>query len=189
MGRTTSSQKSCVSLYEFQLTRPVWGEPVNRNVPPTPYADFNSLAPCGANLNDDMRRICIRIFQLTRPVWGEPLPIATDTLYDHISTHSPRVGRTFAASAKITRFANFNSLAPCGANLRVRGDLHRRADFNSLAPCGANLIELPFCDTTIKFQLTRPVWGEPPDGSATRLTVAISTHSPRVGRTVTNRSI
>ena len=167
----------------FQLTRPVWGEPrayrsissviiisthsprVGRTaqniitIPNLFY--FNSLAPCGAN-----------------PPSGTRLD-------------SP---------------SNFNSLAPCGANrffaLAVSArpsfqltrpvwgepDVHaleRLAGFhfNSLAPCGANHTSFGVCPVFRLFQLTRPVWGEPAIKYRIIGNSAISTHSPRVGRT------
>ena len=124
------------------------------------------------------------LFQLTRPVWGEPLYIDHNTLCQYISTHSPRVGRTHRSDRRTRRYGNFNSLAPCGANLsgsnisapscgfqltrpvwgepyQQAKDLKASVNFNSLAPCGANLEEL--LDL-----FTRNM---------------ISTHSPRVGRT------
>ncbi len=190
----------------FQLTRPVWGEPV-----PSPFAhgfffisthsprvgrtisssfnspasfDFNSLAPCGANQG------------YTEDLFWAAL----------ISTHSPRVGRTIMARRYINTPTNFNSLAPCGANRYPLCRQNTFRDFNSLAPCGAN----PACRTLFAssaifqltrpvwgeplsstsgicnmsaFQLTRPVWGEPSYQMLSRLGKVISTHSPRVGRT------
>ena len=56
--------------------------------------NFNSLAPCGANLGALMR-----------------VNRALD-----ISTHSPRVGRTLGCCTEKRRTDHFNSLAPCGAN-------------------------------------------------------------------------
>ena len=78
-----------------------------------------------------------------------------------ISTHSPRVGRTAETISQYLTLPNFNSLAPCGANRRKCYQLHARP----------------------KFQLTRPVWGEPDAAAVGRITAPISTHSPRVGRT------
>ena len=40
-----------------------------------------------------------------------------------------------------------------------------------------------------RFQLTRPVWGEPPSPGTRGWTYAISTHSPRVGRTHSNPAL
>ena len=82
---------------------------------------FNSLAPCGANLPRPVKRICDITFQLTRPVWGEPdyftsalpepqnfnslAPCGANHYLGRvkkyrpsISTHSPRVGRTYKPS-------------------------------------------------------------------------------------------
>ena len=123
-----------------------------------------------------------------------------------ISTHSPRVGRTAEGEWRTVIAKDFNSLAPCGANLTImvfptipmRFQLTRpvwgepysflrlrrvRRDFNSLAPCGANLFTLFRFFAYQRFQLTRPVWGEPLPFRAYALIWNISTHSPRVGRT------
>ena len=123
--------------------------------------DFNSLAPCGANLNSGKLFPFVLIFQLTRPVWGEPASRMTDIAGEIISTHSPRVGRT---SGRIV--------------------YSRRAiDFNSLAPCGANRFFMDLLGLFYLFQLTRPVWGEPIEVKQFVRGMRISTHSPRVGRT------
>ena len=79
-----------------------------------------------------------------------------------ISTHSPRVGRTLLRQSSARPLTHFNSLAPCGANPRCfLARQGKTGNFNSLAPCGANL--------------------EP--RMHTLEDIAISTHSPRVGRT------
>ena len=146
--------------------------------------NFNSLAPCGAN------RACMETnrsgygFQLTRPVWGEPvdhrrcglmLQISTHSPrvgrtciirfakpHKRISTHSPRVGRTQQHKLQSQKKDNFNSLAPCGANPSYLPEVQKPQHFNSLAPCGANPL-----DSIYDFALSN-----------------ISTHSPRVGRTI-----
>ena len=122
-----------------------------------------------------------------------------------ISTHSPRAGRTRGISEFRQAVYDFNSLAPCGANLldgreRVWSDHFNSlapcganpderyldglpAYFNSLAPCGANQRERLRAYAHRGFQLTRPVWGEPPRESCRCRARSISTHSPRVGRT------
>ena len=123
----------------FQLTRPVWGEPIGQTLNGAKICHFNSLAPCGANPHFDFDFVLLALFQLTRPVWGEPrlnLNLNRKTL---ISTHSPRVGRTNQRTKALLRNLHFNSLAPCGAN-------HAAA----LGRCVRR-----------QFQLTRPVWGEP----------------------------
>ena len=56
----------------FQLTRPVWGEPIYELDNREEWTNFNSLAPCGANLLEVYMSNMILKFQLTRPVWGEP---------------------------------------------------------------------------------------------------------------------
>ena len=127
-------------------------------------ADFNSLAPCGANLSRSLTLTSCFGFQLTRPVWGEPLSTDTSTRVSFISTHSPRVGRTYFVNTKKIKERHFNSLAPCGAN----------------PPCPSGNGGYP------KFQLTRPVWGEPVVNFPSFIAGFISTHSPRVGRTASS---
>ena len=123
-----------------------------------------------------------------------------------ISTHSPRVGRTLNRWNVNLNIDHFNSLAPCGANLsdvikyvlshkisthsprvgRTKEGMLATAhhtNFNSLAPCGANRRRACRCGYAEKFQLTRPVWGEPILCACDAVIVPISTHSPRVGRT------
>ena len=79
---------------KFQLTRPVWGEPELYAEQPVTWLNFNSLAPCGANLKAHFGVTSPDAFQLTRPVWGEPRPFFDVNEATAISTHSPRVGRT-----------------------------------------------------------------------------------------------
>ena len=102
------------------------------------YGNFNSLAPCGANPRLSQSPRPFPAFQLTRPVWGEPCTI--DNVIDpfHISTHSPRVGRTLRAFLLRLCGLHFNSLAPCGANRERKQHCRHLCHFNSLAPCGAN---------------------------------------------------
>ena len=185
----------------------MWGEPGRAMVKKYPSDNFNSLAPCGANLGDKLDQLkltfisthsprvgrtspvrmfltAVLSFQLTRPVWGEPVHRGFATAYQtfqltrpvwgeprrilarssgrQISTHSPRVGRTRNYMEAAIKCINFNSLAPCGAN-QPPAALMRGSK---------------------KFQLTRPVWGEPMTNLADILHMPISTHSPRVGRTL-----
>ena len=140
-GANHSSDSPTPNARQFQLTRPVWGEPMILVVVVTAQRHFNSLAPCGANRPSRCCCIAAPSFQLTRPVWGEPLVGQVVAGMPIISTHSPRVGRT--------RFAHRRS--------------PRAHHFNSLAPCGANLIDHNSADDGLLFQLTRPVWGEPVD--------------------------
>ena len=150
------------SRLKFQLTRPVRGEP--RLTSPTV-----SYRPK---------------FQLTRPVRGEPNRRRNRQKSTCISTHSPRAGRTGTGGSAALNGTDFNSLAPCGANLELRRQFFDRVDisthspragrtymsctaflslyhFNSLAPCGANLRSSLACLLVGSFQLTRPVRGEP----------------------------
>ena len=104
------------------------------------HLDFNSLAPCGANLSFFAFSVELSIFQLTRPVWGEPY-----------------------ANGRGTKSAtNFNSLAPCGAN---HYNAERQAQFFDISThsprVGRTWDDREKGDNRRQFQLTRPVWGEP----------------------------
>ena len=168
----------------FQLTRPVWGEPQQQ------FADL-----CGLS------------FQLTRPVWGEPAvrprrrrdvaisthsPRVGRTLRGggsfyaraRISTHSPRVGRTSPKMLSITRMPSISTHSPrVGRTISSVSFSSDIKYFNSLAPCGANPLHRRLQAFYIRFQLTRPVWGEPKRCDMIYIELYISTHSPRVGRT------
>ena len=147
-------------------------------------SNFNSLAPCGANHILLIIRRNTNKFQLTRPVWGEPNGLLCSFRHTSISTHSPRVGRTRLSRGMGRVSLYFNSLAPCGANPEEQLHNNQRKQisthsprvgrtkevpmtvqtivhFNSLAPCGANPDCTSMSTTRDKFQLTRPVWGEP----------------------------
>ena len=167
----------------FQLTRPVWGEPPNstssagkeRISTHSPRVGRTFCCTRGGKEND--------AFQLTRPVWGEPHRTARITLSARISTHSPRVGRTGMGRAQRQRNAISTHSPRVGRTLRAYAFGLGENDFNSLAPCGANLRAQRNRRTKNLFQLTRPVWGEPHFSRLSRLSSSISTHSPRVGRT------
>ena len=78
--------------------------------------NFNSLAPRGANLNLCAVYLKRCKFQLTRPARGEPERLDDRLCCQHISTHSPRAGRTPKPHAQTIGERHFNSLAPRGAN-------------------------------------------------------------------------
>ena len=183
VGRTPATFSSLRALRSFQLTRPVWGEPAavknrSRNCPfqltrpvwGEPVIIFvagydfaiSTHSPRVGRTSRRWKRLGLTsAFQLTRPVWGEPEAGIVTNIPMDISTHSPRVGRTVVPSIAGIEADHFNSLAPCGANRkRVILEFHER-DFNSLAPCGANRKKYTTQTGISKFQLTRPVWGEP----------------------------
>jgi len=121
-----------------------------------------------------------------------------------VSIHAPRVGRDKAGQALPSRKHSFNSRAPRGARLRLRGlceyvskfqftrpawgatsprgHRKRRARFNSRAPRGARPVQHRGFPQKPMFQFTRPAWG------ATRKHISgtgkspVSIHAPRVGR-------
>ena len=122
-------------------------------------------------------------FQLTRPVWGEPFADIVEQRIVPISTHSPRVGRTFDYNIKGFVPIHFNSLAPCGANPFEVFTPNENIHFNSLAPCGANHCGGRQLNLRTHFNSLAPC-GANPTGIIGGVDVkGISTHSPRVGRT------
>ena len=134
------------------------------SLPPPPIinsVNFNSLAPCGANRSTLMSFGRTLKFQLTRPVWGEPRKCMCSRSDCLISTHSPRVGRTDHLRGVHAFTFNFNSLAPCGANLGALMRVNRALDISTHSPRV----------------------GRTPKRLSTTRTTEISTHSPRVGRT------
>ena len=133
---TRSTTRACSP--RFQLTRPVWGEPVANVLYLRHCVDFNSLAPCGANPSTSPNSRQCPLFQLTRPVWGEPpFPRSAKELAN-ISTHSPRVGRT-CGRTKASNAKSISTHSPrVGRTLTIQGILSFTPHFNSLAPCGAN---------------------------------------------------
>ena len=138
VGRTTLILRVVTAVRLISTHSPRVGRTLRHGFDLFPGKNFNSLAPCGANLNGSSALSWISRFQLTRPVWGEPLFVfVTSTglgfqltrpvwgepsssliasIASVISTHSPRVGRTFALPDFGIPLADFNSLAPCGAN-------------------------------------------------------------------------
>ena len=125
-------------------------------------AHFNSLAPCGAN-----RETRLGVIDGSA-----------------ISTHSPRVGRTLRVYKPVQKPVNFNSLAPCGANRLFYVGLARAAKFQLTRPVWGEPRRILLYSDLNLFQLTRPVWGEPLIFVSVTPYTIISTHSPRVGRTV-----
>ena len=127
---------------KFQLTRPVWGEPKDKQRRLDRQQDFNSLAPCGANLHfvlaahehiristhsprvgrtfDGIAEDGLIVISTHSPRVGRTNSAVCDILVSFISTHSPRVGRTKDTGSPFCGSGNFNSLAPCGANLNGR---------------------------------------------------------------------
>ena len=116
-------------------------------------------------------------------MWGEPRPKLASRRGIYISTHSPRVGRTLQKVAQVG-FAVISTHSPrVGRTFLIFVLLGAPLNFNSLAPCGANLHRYSLPLYNAQFQLTRPVWGEPRSEIRYSTSAEISTHSPRVGRT------
>ena len=126
-------------------------------------------------------------FQLTRPVWGEPFRRMWGVLPFYISTHSPRVGRTPLRADPLDPLRISTHSPRVGRTNLLVLNVVLCSDFNSLAPCGANHNKLDEKHNDSEFQLTRPVWGEPIIIVIGAVIYGISTHSPRVGRTLTAR--
>ena len=96
---------------QFQLTRPVWGEPRSGDYVERAGTDFNSLAPCGAN------------------------PYVIDLIEYKLNFNSLApcgANRDFVSVGN--RTGHFNSLAPCGANRFPMPRRLRRCQFQLTRP-------------------------------------------------------
>ena len=135
-GANLNGASGVVCIKKFQLTRPAGGEPcparrrrlacrVSTHSPrggrtiaaehidgTTP--SFNSLAPRGANLEIDRARYNRDRFQLTRPAGGEPISTEEYTKHYHVSTHSPRGGRTKLKRSTSRTNIGFQLTRPAG---------------------------------------------------------------------------
>ncbi len=147
------------------------------------FADFNSLAPRGANPGNLLPQVFDSPFQLTRLARGEPRSRTTCRKRWYISTHSPRAGRTVIDARSSYEQNNFNSLAPRGANLCLRPRRKSSLTFQLTRPARGEPAFSEESDIRLKFQLTRPARGEPP-----YLAIGLLAHH-YLGRTFTFRLI
>ena len=136
------------------------GRDIGELTKPLPVGDFNPLSPCGERPPCQQPVMTLLLFQSTLPVWGE-------TGADPLFPGSP---------------AHFNPLSPCGERRAMRSMGHGARNFNPLSPCGErpNIIIQHY--VVMLFQSTLPVWGETSNKLDMRMSIAISIHSPRVGR-------
>ena len=197
-------QNTSHSVYQFQSTRPGWGEAAPQLPVGGRICHFNPLAPGGARPPCQSSCGIFSIFQSTRPGWGEAARHDKVVHRRIISIHSPRVGRGFV-KVVVGNFEKISIHSPrVGRGNGVFDDVYLHADFNPLAPGGARQRHGSPSASGGKFQSTRPGWGEAPRHappacrryfnplapggarhdriSAGTLAVDISIHSPRVGR-------
>ena len=117
----------------------MWGEPGFILFVMNCAISFQLTRPVWGEPRGRLTVKCREPFQLTRPVWGEPGLFRYLGITRIISTHSPRVGRTLTTTSRaLSRYISTHSP-------RVGRTLCKRA-WNKIS---------------YKFQLTRPVWGEP----------------------------
>ena len=126
-----------------------------------PAAYFNPLSPHGERrlFPRSHRQRAFR-FQSTLPAWGETGGRLASDPRDHISIHSPRMGRD-------------------NRNLFQR---QRQAHFNPLSPHGERLFPHTQSPSQCPFQSTLPAWGETKGQHGLTMSDCISIHSPRMGR-------
>ena len=125
-------------MSQFQLTRPVRGEPAFRDIfKRARHISTHSPRAGRTRLRAHAWAVC-NAFQLTRPVRGEPNDLRFQFVYFFISTHSPRAGRT-DLKAKYDGVVAISTHSPrAGRTLLRQRSLCLAGHFNSLAPCGAN---------------------------------------------------
>ena len=152
---------------------------------PSKATNFNSLAPCGANrVENGVIAGAIKI-STHSPRVGRTIRRARGRDHHRISTHSPRVGRTDDIQKYSARRRRFQLTRPVWGE-PDRFSVHRSGmpDFNSLAPCWANPVVLECCIIVVYFNSLAPCGANLSDVIKYVLSHKISTHSPRVGRTV-----
>ena len=110
-GANPQIRRSKLIGREFQLTRPVWGEPRSALHDSVPKR-FQLTRPVWGEPTLDNEVFGDYTFQLTRPVWGEPLYRNGASFCGSISTHSPRVGRTFGLGSRFLRGFLFQLTRP-----------------------------------------------------------------------------
>ena len=167
----------------FQSTLPAWGE----------------TRQCEYEIESGL------VISIHSPRMGRDLAGALLPVLHGISIHSPRMGRDLHYMGKnqtIDRFqstlpawgetafggnialpaGDFNPLSPHGERPPASGHWSRAGYFNPLSPHGERRISARGSGMAKRFQSTLPAWGETwiPPTSAKPL--AISIHSPRMGR-------
>ena len=162
VGRDKQTSHVRNIVFEFQSTRPAWGETAAAAASPASRVYFNPLAPCGAR---HPRRLCWSCLQ-------------------HISIHSPSVGRDATLPSALPASINFNPLAPCGARPVSMANIARGTPFQSTRPVWGEtdclFVRVPCCAISIH----SPRVGRDADRLILACAVIISIHSPRVGRDV-----
>ena len=116
VGRTDTEHDKQKGTRKFQLTRPVWGEP------------FVIVSA-----------VIVSLISTHSPRVGRTNMAHNPVISQKISTHSPRVGRTFIALSGLRLPDPFQLTRPVWGEPRVVDvGAANAANFNSLAPCGAN---------------------------------------------------
>ena len=124
--------------------------------------NFNPPAPCGAGQKRCLKIAMRRVFQSTRPVRGGTTKMNVKQSTINISIHPPRAGRDHFFHQPLTRQADFNPPAPCGAGPHTARNGRRVGYFNPPAPCGAGRAAKEVKSKWRIFQSTRPVRGGTP---------------------------
>ena len=123
---------------------------------------FNPHAPCGARRQ--RRLLCVQ--------------------RKRISIHTPRVGRDDNLVAIVSRLFISIHTPRVGRDARAASSLSAIIYFNPHAPRGARLISALTSAYRFSFQSTRPAWGATNLIESLCFQIAISIHTPRVGRDV-----
>ena len=121
-------------------------------------------------------------FQFTRPVWGATGRAGISGESREFQFTRPVWGATSPKFRRSTRAPSFNSRAPCGARLHLRGVFRRRRVSIHAPRVGRDLgTRFPYVGDDV-FQFTRPVWGATKGQSQSTPCRIVSIHAPRVGR-------
>ena len=152
-----------------------------------------------------MRFLATDEISIHSPRMGRDSPTRPGPSREKISIHSPRMGRDrtgrvgfyrlgdfnplsphgerlLSSASAQTGVSNFNPLSPHGERRKLAGLLPDLGDFNPLSPHGERRREEAGSVRQSSFQSTLPAWGETDERAKICKEIAISIHSPRMGR-------
>ena len=139
-GRDIARNNVVATPVEFQSTRPVRGGTISMPPTPTPTANFNPPAPCGAGQFGIATLVRPGDFNPPAPCGAGPPCMPLYFCWIAFQSTRPVRGGTCHALFMDAKEPYFNPPAPCGAgHSAVPAFTYTSNDFNPPAPCGAGL--------------------------------------------------
>ena len=147
------------------------------------HKNFNPLSPHGERPTGVVRRGGGLRFQSTLPAWGETCGAKMDGEGDAISIHSPRMGRDVLCEHMKVFLEKFQSTLPAWGETHLWHSSRRALrHFNPLSPHGERPPRNRSGRSGYYFNPLSPHGERPRYNSAWVCDLAISIHSPRMGR-------